>query len=169
MNLLLAHTANRPCELQTSSTRQKSLDDVRHGLPDGSSLELNTGTQAELRFYEDSRHLDLIQGEVMCAVASSPQRPFIVKAGNTIVRVTGTSFTVRRDAELVRQSLRTFTSLNVRSAECIDPHYFAVLIGPDFGRILNRKTPDLLPDPGFFFVCSAVLLSLRGRKRSRRE
>ncbi|XOT97986.1 hypothetical protein ACMTAU_03635, partial [Alcaligenes pakistanensis] len=24
-------------------------------LPDGSSLELNTGTQAELRFYEDSR------------------------------------------------------------------------------------------------------------------
>ncbi|MGH1369781.1 MAG: glutamate synthase large subunit [Maritimibacter sp.] len=30
---------------------------------------------------------------------------------------------------LTRQGLRTFTSLNVRSAECIDPHYFAVLIG----------------------------------------
>ena len=30
---------------------------------------------------------------------------------------------------LVRQSLRTFTSLNVRSAECLDTHYFAVLIG----------------------------------------
>ncbi|MEM7544906.1 MAG: glutamate synthase large subunit [Pseudomonadota bacterium] len=30
---------------------------------------------------------------------------------------------------LVRQGLRTFTSINVRSAECIDPHYFAVLIG----------------------------------------
>ena len=30
---------------------------------------------------------------------------------------------------LVRQSLRTFTSVNVRSAECIDTHYFAVLIG----------------------------------------
>ncbi|MBO0710020.1 MAG: glutamate synthase large subunit [Acetobacteraceae bacterium] len=30
---------------------------------------------------------------------------------------------------LVRQSLRTFTSLNVRSAECMDVHYFAVLIG----------------------------------------
>jgi len=30
---------------------------------------------------------------------------------------------------LVRQSLRTFTSLNVRSAECMDTHYFAVLIG----------------------------------------
>ena len=30
---------------------------------------------------------------------------------------------------LVRQSLRTFTSLNVRSAECLDVHHFAVLIG----------------------------------------
>ncbi|HEX9808447.1 MAG TPA: glutamate synthase large subunit [Alphaproteobacteria bacterium] len=30
---------------------------------------------------------------------------------------------------LVRQQLRTFTSLNVRSGECMDVHYFAVLIG----------------------------------------
>jgi len=32
-------------------------------------------------------------------------------------------------SHLIRKGLRTFTSLNVRSAECIDPHYFAVLIG----------------------------------------
>jgi glutamate synthase (NADPH) large chain len=30
---------------------------------------------------------------------------------------------------LLRQQLRTFTSLNVRSAECLDVHHFAVLIG----------------------------------------
>ena len=30
---------------------------------------------------------------------------------------------------LTRQGLRTFCSLNVRAAECIDPHYFAVLVG----------------------------------------
>ena len=30
---------------------------------------------------------------------------------------------------LTRNGLRTFCSVNVRSAECIDPHYFAVLIG----------------------------------------
>jgi glutamate synthase (NADPH/NADH) large chain len=30
---------------------------------------------------------------------------------------------------LVGRGLRTFCSLNVRSAECIDPHYYAVLIG----------------------------------------
>ncbi|MDP6788894.1 MAG: glutamate synthase central domain-containing protein, partial [Rhodospirillales bacterium] len=30
---------------------------------------------------------------------------------------------------LVRQHLRTFTSLNVRCGECLDVHYFAVLVG----------------------------------------
>ena len=32
-------------------------------------------------------------------------------------------------SHLTRNGLRTFTSINVRSAECVDPHYFAVLIG----------------------------------------
>jgi len=32
-------------------------------------------------------------------------------------------------SHLTQKGLRTFCSLNVRSAECIDPHYFAVLIG----------------------------------------
>ncbi|MGH7056695.1 MAG: glutamate synthase large subunit [Acetobacteraceae bacterium] len=35
----------------------------------------------------------------------------------------------RVHTHLVSQSLRTFTSLNVRSAECLDVHYFGVLIG----------------------------------------
>ncbi len=30
---------------------------------------------------------------------------------------------------LLRQQLRTFTSLNVRSGECLDVHHFAVLVG----------------------------------------
>ncbi|MCL6286039.1 glutamate synthase large subunit [Ruegeria sp. 2012CJ41-6] len=32
-------------------------------------------------------------------------------------------------SHLTRKGLRTFCSLNVRAAECLDPHYFAVLIG----------------------------------------
>ncbi|MEM6890053.1 MAG: glutamate synthase large subunit [Pseudomonadota bacterium] len=32
-------------------------------------------------------------------------------------------------SHLTRNGLRTFMSLTVRSAECVDPHYFAVLIG----------------------------------------
>jgi len=32
-------------------------------------------------------------------------------------------------AHLIEEALRTYTSINVRSAECLDTHYFAVLIG----------------------------------------
>ncbi|MBV8592566.1 MAG: glutamate synthase large subunit, partial [Acetobacteraceae bacterium] len=64
-----------------------------------------------------------------------------VRAGATHIILTDENFGPERAAipmilatggvhtHLIRHSLRTFTSLNVRSAECIDVHYFSVLIG----------------------------------------
>ncbi|OIP82829.1 MAG: glutamate synthase subunit alpha [Rhodobacterales bacterium CG2_30_65_12] len=47
---------------------------------------------------------------------------------------------------LTRQGLRTFTSLNVRSAEAIDPHYFAVLIGAGATVVNAYLAEDSLAD-----------------------
>ena len=47
---------------------------------------------------------------------------------------------------LVRKGLRTFCSLNVRSAECIDPHYFAVLIGCGATTVNPYLAQDSLAD-----------------------
>ncbi len=47
---------------------------------------------------------------------------------------------------LVQKGLRTFTSLNVRSAECIDPHYFAVLIGAGASTVNAYLALDSLAD-----------------------
>ncbi len=47
---------------------------------------------------------------------------------------------------LTRQGLRTFCSLNVRSAECIDPHYFAVLIGCGATTVNAYLAEDSLAD-----------------------
>ncbi len=47
---------------------------------------------------------------------------------------------------LTREGLRTFTSLNVRSAECIDPHYFAVLIGAGATVVNPYLAEDSLAD-----------------------
>ncbi len=47
---------------------------------------------------------------------------------------------------LTRKGLRTFTSLNVRSAECIDPHYFAVLIGSGATTVNAYLAEDSLAD-----------------------
>jgi glutamate synthase (NADPH/NADH) large chain len=58
-------------------------------------------------------------------------------------------------SHLVRQSLRTFTSINVRSGECLDVHYFAVLVGVGATTvnaylaeegIAERHRRGLLPD-----------------------
>jgi glutamate synthase (NADPH/NADH) large chain/glutamate synthase (ferredoxin) len=47
---------------------------------------------------------------------------------------------------LTRKGLRTFTSLNVRSAECIDPHYFAVLIGCGATTVNAYLAQDTIAD-----------------------
>ena len=47
---------------------------------------------------------------------------------------------------LTRKGLRTFTSINVRSAECIDPHYFAVLIGCGATTVNAYLAQDSLAD-----------------------
>ncbi|MDH2326818.1 glutamate synthase large subunit [Cereibacter sp. SYSU M97828] len=47
---------------------------------------------------------------------------------------------------LTRKGLRTFCSVNVRSAECIDPHYFAVLIGCGATTVNPYLAQDSLAD-----------------------
>jgi len=47
---------------------------------------------------------------------------------------------------LTRNGLRTFTSLNLRSAECIDPHYFAVLIGAGATTVNAYLAEDSITD-----------------------
>ncbi len=47
---------------------------------------------------------------------------------------------------LTRKGLRTFTSINVRSAECIDPHYFAVLVGAGATVVNAYLAEDSLAD-----------------------
>ena len=49
-------------------------------------------------------------------------------------------------SHLTRKGLRTFCSLNVRSAECIDPHYFAVLIGCGATIVNPYLAEDTLAD-----------------------
>ncbi len=49
-------------------------------------------------------------------------------------------------SHLTRKGLRTFCSLNVRSAECIDPHYFAVLIGAGATVVNAYLAEDTLAD-----------------------
>jgi transmembrane sensor len=64
-------------------------------LVDGSTLELNTASEARFRLSEKLRELELTAGEARFRVAHDVDRPFVVSAGDTVARAVGTEFTVR--------------------------------------------------------------------------
>ncbi|PTV95319.1 glutamate synthase (NADPH) large subunit [Rhodobacter aestuarii] len=47
---------------------------------------------------------------------------------------------------LTKKGLRTFTSINIRSAECVDSHYFAVLIGAGATTVNAYLAQDSIAD-----------------------
>ena len=75
----------------TARGEQKKIN-----LPDGSTLWLDTATQAEVALYRQRREVHLTDGQALFAVQSNPDQPFDVLAGDTRVTVVGTRFSVRR-------------------------------------------------------------------------
>jgi len=65
-------------------------------LKDGSVVTLNTSSEIQVSYSDDLRSVELIRGEALFDVAKNKARPFVVAAGDTSVRVVGTSFSVRR-------------------------------------------------------------------------
>jgi transmembrane sensor len=66
-------------------------------LPDGSFLDLNGDTVAQVRFYPDRRTVALRAGEILCRVAPDRARPFTVDMDSGTVRAVGTCFNVRHE------------------------------------------------------------------------
>ncbi|HEY4077826.1 MAG TPA: FecR domain-containing protein [Rhizomicrobium sp.] len=64
-------------------------------LQDGSVVTLNTTSEIRVRFSDQQRSVELVRGEALFDVAKNRARPFVVAAGDTSVRVVGTSFSVR--------------------------------------------------------------------------
>lgn len=65
-----------------------------HVLADGSKIILNTNSKVEVDYRSDQRRVRLLEGEVLFDVAHDISRPFLVYAGDGIVRAVGTAFTV---------------------------------------------------------------------------
>jgi transmembrane sensor len=65
-------------------------------LADGSTLELNAGSQLSVTLGRHERRVVMPQGEAVFDVAADKARPFLIDAGDRTVRVVGTRFDVRR-------------------------------------------------------------------------
>ena len=84
-----------PLVRQTSTIETPAGQRQRIALADGSSAELNAGTELKTDFRYGRRHLQLIKGEGFFTVAHDSAHPFLVETSAGVVRVTGTKFNVR--------------------------------------------------------------------------
>lgn len=66
----------------------------RYELRDGSTLELNAGSQVEIRYYRNRREAELLAGEARFHVQPQAGKPFRVTGGGLRATVLGTVFTV---------------------------------------------------------------------------
>lgn len=74
-------------------------------LSDGTTVSVGPRTRLRYDLGSDERRIVLARGEALFHVAKDAARPFLVEAGGTTVRATGTQFAVDRHSEQVRITL----------------------------------------------------------------
>ncbi|KAF1051308.1 MAG: Protein FecR [Burkholderia gladioli] len=85
---------NTPTFAQRYDTRRGTLQTV--SLPDASTLQLDTDTHVEARFFPNRREVHIHRGQAMFAVQTDADAPFHVFArAVTVTVVVGTRFAVR--------------------------------------------------------------------------
>lgn len=70
-------------------------------LNDGSQLDLNQGSEVEVKYTSEKRLVKLLAGEVYFKVAKNQDRPFVVEVNGTEVSALGTAFNIRYQDEAV--------------------------------------------------------------------
>lgn len=78
---------------QNFATRRGQLLDA--SLPDGSAVQLDTASRAEVAFYRQRREVRLPEGQALFTVTADAAKPFDVLAGPLRITVLGTRFAVR--------------------------------------------------------------------------
>ncbi|MCX8476793.1 MAG: FecR domain-containing protein [Sphingomonas sp.] len=75
-------------------------------LADGSVVRLAAGSALAIDYGEGARKVRLLQGDGYFDVAHDPARPFQVEAGDTVTRVLGTAFEIRKGGDGVAVAVR---------------------------------------------------------------
>ncbi len=79
------------------NTYTTGVGEQRHvEFSDGSTILMNTSAEIGVDYTNKFRRIELRKGQALFTVAADPLRPFVVVAGDTLVRAVGTEFDVYR-------------------------------------------------------------------------
>lgn len=113
------------------STNKQVLNEIV--LPDGSLVSLNSNSRLEFpeHFASDVREVSII-GEGFFDVKPNPDKPFIINAGGTQIKVLGTSFNVAAypESKMVEVIVKTGKVEVTRKAENLVSESLKVLLMP---------------------------------------
>jgi transmembrane sensor len=84
-----------PAAVATYQTARGQHSQIK--LADGSLVDLDAGTRLTVSISRHERRLTLTEGQAIFDVAHDPARPFVVAAGDRLVRDIGTQFDVKRE------------------------------------------------------------------------
>lgn len=90
--------AHLPWREALADLRSGTGERLRHDLPDGSRLELNSGSAVDIRFDAQQRRIRLLAGELLLTSGRDPApypRPLVVETAAGDVQALGTRFCVR--------------------------------------------------------------------------
>lgn len=71
-------------------------------LEDGSTIALGARSRLRVAYSEERRVVHMQPGEAFFSITPDPDRPFVIRAGETRISVVGTKFNVKYDGENVR-------------------------------------------------------------------
>ncbi|QPJ63187.1 MAG: DUF4880 domain-containing protein [Candidatus Nitronauta litoralis] len=132
---------------QMLADQSTGFGDIRIvNLPDGSKIHLNSDTAYRMDFNGQHRGIILDRGEAFFEVVKNPGKPFEVVAGQTLTRVTGTKFNVRRSDAGVTVSVVSGTVLVIPN-EQLNEGPKPVLLKAGQATHYNRENPVLASKP----------------------
>lgn len=111
-------------------------------LPDGTRLELNTHSAADLDFSARQRLITLARGEIMVTCGRDPGRPLLVKSRHGLFEGLEGRFVVRQDSDCTRLSV-TSGQVVIRSHPNSDGRPIQVEAGQSY--LITASTAALAP------------------------
>lgn len=141
-----------PSALQTASLATPAAQRQVTTLADGSRVELNAHTSLLVNLDAHERRVRFADGEAFFVVSKDAARPFIIETPRGSVRVTGTQFNVRAEADSPLEVTVLEGSVQVRPGESAAGHDAAPIVlrasdrlsaGPAVLEVRSLSSKDL--------------------------
>jgi transmembrane sensor len=124
--------------LETPREYRAALGEQRSVLlADGSRVTLNTASTIEVILQKSRREVRLVQGEALFEVAHDAARPFLVRAGNALLKDVGTQFNID-----MRSNGTTVTVVEGQLA--VDSAEPSESAGAQMGHGVGNRVEDLI-------------------------